>query len=108
MRIGVIGGLDRNQALYQRLANRAGHDLELHTGDMSGRGTDALESLVRRIDLLVVVTGLNSHGAVQHARRLGKEYGRAVMLVDRLGTARLSLLFEALAKREAPARANAS
>lgn len=64
MQIGIIGGLERNEPALQRAALVAGHFLEFHRGDMAGRRTQALDSLIQRSDLIVIVTDVNSHGAV--------------------------------------------
>src|SRR5688572_31330182 len=65
MRIGIVGGLERAQPLYERVAIAAGHTLEYHPGHTGSRGgTAALESLVRRVDLLLIITDVNSHRAV--------------------------------------------
>ena len=70
MHIGLVGGLDRSESQYRQLAERAGHSIEWHTGDLAGRGAGTLEALVERADLVIVVTAVNSHGAVWRARKL--------------------------------------
>ena len=43
MHVGIVGGVERNEAIYQRLALRAGHTLEFHSGHLAGRGSTTLE-----------------------------------------------------------------
>lgn len=89
MKVGIVGGVDRAEALYVRLARKAGHEIEFHDGSLRGRGSSALEGLVDRCDLVVVVTEVNSHGAVLLTRRLMREAGRSPILLRRFGVSRL-------------------
>lgn len=100
MRIGIVGGLDRSGAALSRMAEARGHELLLHDGGMSSCGARALERLVERADLVVVLTDVNSHGAVRHARQLLRERGRAPLLLRRCGSVRFAALLAALAQRE--------
>ena len=52
MRIGIVGGLDRNELSYERLARDHGHEVECHNGRMRGTASTALEGLVERADLV--------------------------------------------------------
>jgi hypothetical protein len=83
MRIGWVGGLDRSKALFEEVAIRAGHTLEMHEGHVGGRGSLILEGVVARCDVLIIVTELNSHGGVLHAKRLARRAGRKPVLVRR-------------------------
>ena len=83
MRIGWVGGLDRSKALFEEVALRAGHTLEMHEGHVGGRGSLILEGVVARCDVLIIVTELNSHGGVLHAKRLARRAGRKSVLVRR-------------------------
>lgn len=107
MRVGIVGGLDRSEQSYQRAVRAMGHELEHHTGYMRGHASLELERLVDRSDLVVIVTEVNSHGAVQTTRKLLRERSRPAVLVRKLGLSRLVALVEnhasALAA-EAPAR----
>lgn len=96
MHIGLVGGLDRNEGLYQRLALRAGHSLEHHNGHLAGRGSATLSALAERADVLIVVTDVNSHAAVWQARRLAKQKGRVFFLMSRCGPSRFNALLEQL------------
>jgi hypothetical protein len=92
MHIGLVGGLDRSEAQYRQLAERAGHSIEWHTGDLAGRGAGTLEALIERSDLVVVVTAVNSHGAVWRARKLAKLRGKRLLLLARCGVSRFGAL----------------
>jgi hypothetical protein len=81
MRIGWVGGLDRSRALLFEVAEEAGHSLEMHYGHVGGRGCRELEGIVARCDILVIVTELNSHGGVMHAKRLAQKNGTRSVIV---------------------------
>ena len=102
MHIGLVGGLNRNEAQYQKLAERAGHSIEWHTGDLAGRGAGTLEALVDRADVVIVVTAVNSHGAVWRARKLAKLRGKRLLLLARCGASTFAAL---LAELSSPAAA---
>jgi hypothetical protein len=100
MRIAWVGGLDRSKALFTEVAERAGHTLEMHEGHVGGRGSVILEGMVARCELVVIVTELNSHGAVMHAKRMAQRSGRKSMIV-RKGS--VTSLQRVLASLESPA-----
>jgi hypothetical protein len=85
MRVGIIGGVERNQARYAEVAKAVGCDVEFHAGHMRGRGTQALDTLVERCDLIVIVTEINSHTAVRMAQKLSRKRGRRVLIARKFG-----------------------
>lgn len=96
MKIAWIGGLDRAEEAYERAAHAAGHRLEVHDGKVGGRRSDGLRRIVERADLVVVLTAINSHGAVEIARRAARENGIPFVLFDRCGIARFRELLTGL------------
>lgn len=98
MRIGWVGGVQRYEVQLQRLAAAAGHGLEYHDGDVRGRGAQALEGLVERCQLIVIVTETNSHGAVLLARKLARQRGRGTLLLRKSGIAGFTRLLDAIDK----------
>lgn len=101
MRIGWIGGVERYEARLGRLAEAAGHELEYHDGDVRGRGAQALEGLVERCQLVIIVTETNSHGAVLLARKLARQKGRGTLLLRKSGIASFGRLLAAIDKATA-------
>jgi hypothetical protein len=93
MRVGIIGGVERNEAQYHRVAASAGHEVEFHPGHIQGRGQETLMALVERCDVVVIVTEVNSHGAVKGAREVARRAGRTPIFTRRFGTSRLSAIF---------------
>jgi predicted dehydrogenase len=86
MKIVWVGGLDRNERSYEVAARAAGHELRFHCGDVRGRGAEELRGLVKRCDLVVVVTSVNSHGGVLYAKKLARQAGKHVV-ISRSGSA---------------------
>jgi len=91
MRIGIIGGLDRNAPDLASLVRAAGHELASHNGVLAGKASSAsLSTIVRRSDIVFIITDVNSHNAVRKARKVAKLHHRAVRIVRRLGVAEFS------------------
>lgn len=92
MRIGVIGGVEKMETRLRQVAALGGHEVEFHAGHTSGPGADRLRALIERCDLVVIVTDVNSHGAVLKARDLARRAGRVVRFERKFGTSRLRAL----------------
>lgn len=98
MRVVVVGGVERTERMLQDAATELGHDLEFHGGHVEGRGAGGLRSAVDRADLVIVVTDVNSHGAVHVARAEARRTGRPLVVVRRCSPSRLrSVLADAQA-----------
>jgi hypothetical protein len=85
MRIGLIGGLTRNEAQLVKIAADAGHQLEFHTGETYGRGVGRLKGLVERSDFVIILTAINSHQAVWLAKQAAREFRRSSMVMRNCG-----------------------
>ena len=91
MRIGIIGGLDRNARDLEAVADSGGHELEAHTGVVAGSSSAAsLRALVARADLVFVLTDVNSHNAVHIARRAARLHHVPLRIVRRLSPTQLA------------------
>ncbi len=101
MRIGIIGGLDRGHDRYQKLAASYGHELVCHEGWMTGPRAGSLESLVDGCDVVVIVTDVNSHGAVLAARKAMRRRGRLPLILRKCGISRFAQLLEAIKAKSA-------
>jgi len=97
MRIAVIGGLDRHVQGLARQAEEAGHVAEFHHGRVGGRHAEDLEAIVERADMVVIVTAVNSHGAVAIAKKTARRRGRAALIARTCGPSRFGQLLSALA-----------
>lgn len=90
MRIGIVGGAENNSTRerYEEFARAHNGGVEFHDGHMDGRGSRQLRSMVERCDLVVIVTRINSHGAVKLARDVARKIGRDPMIVRQFGLSR--------------------
>lgn len=92
MRVTLIGGLTRSERELVAVAHQAGHELECHDGRVGGHGIPELRAAVQRSDVVVIITGLTSHGSMYAAKRLARLLGREAIVVRKSGSARLHLL----------------
>jgi phosphoglycerate dehydrogenase-like enzyme len=92
MHIGIVGGVERGEQRYAAVAASLGHTFEFHGGNTAGRGSDSLEALVERSDIVICVTDVNSHAAVIGARRYARAHGRRCVLTRRVGLSRFRAL----------------
>jgi hypothetical protein len=99
MRIGIVGGLERNGRRYLELSEARGHELEFHDGHVAGRGRDAISALVERSDVVILQTEVNSHGAMWSARAEARRLGRPLVVIRRLGTSAFARLLDGIAER---------
>lgn len=84
LRVAVVGGLTRATHLWTRTGRELGVHLEHHDGQSAGRRADAIASMVRRADVVVIITEPNSHSGVAAARRAALAHERPHVLVHRL------------------------
>jgi hypothetical protein len=92
----MVGGLGRLEPRYAQMAAAAGHEALFHDGDTRGRGASALVHMITRADLVVLVTDVNSHGALRDTRRVLRELGRSPVLMRRCGVAKFASVLSAL------------
>jgi len=103
MHIGVVGGLERVESVLQTMGALAGHQVEFHRGHVQG-GSQSLAALVDRCDMVIIVTDVNSHGAVQLTKRLCRRRGQTPLVVRNCGPARFERILEAIETRDATAQ----
>ena len=92
MNITILGGLDRNAHHLQRFAEQRGHQIEHHHGRMTGPSSSGLKAAVSRADLLVIVTDVNSHAAVNVAKDFARRRHVPVVMVRKLREVNLETL----------------
>ena len=100
MRIAFIGGLHRSENQIIEIAERAGHELDFHPGVVGGRGAGELRAAIERAELVIIVTDVNSHGAVTLAKKLCQKLGRGSLVLRRCGAARFKQLLDAIDARD--------
>jgi hypothetical protein len=97
MRIAVIGGLERHESEIERRASVLGHDVEFHRGRVGGRHTAELEAMVQRCELAIIVTRVNSHGAMYIAKKAATRHERPSLITRTCGPSHFSAILDSLA-----------
>ena len=97
MRIAVVGGLERHESEIERRAGTLGHAVEFHRGRVGGRHAGELEAMVQRCDVTIIVTQVNSHGAMYLAKRAASRHARPALIARTCGPSSFSAILESLA-----------
>jgi hypothetical protein len=84
LRVAVIGGLTRATDQWRRAGEAIGVEVEHHDGQSAGRRSGDIASIVRRADIVLIITDLNSHNGVAVARKSALAHARPHLLVKRL------------------------
>lgn len=84
LRVAVIGGLTRATDQWRRAGAAIGVQLEHHDGQSAGRRAADIAAIVRRADIVLIITDLNSHNGVAQARRAALAHERPHLLLRRL------------------------
>lgn len=87
MRVAFVGGMDRLESALIDAGRARGIEVEVHYGDVRGRGADALAGVIARADHVIVITGTNSHGGVKLAKQYAHERGKQVWIMRACGLA---------------------
>jgi hypothetical protein len=85
--VAFVGGAERLERSLIAAGAELGVDVEVHDGGTGSGGRARLSAIVHRTDLVVVVTGVNSHNAVKIARREAEKSGTRVRFFKSCGTA---------------------
>jgi sugar (pentulose or hexulose) kinase len=94
-RIGIVGGVERALPLMRSIAAARGCEVEYHPGHMNGQGGGRLRAMVERVQVVVIVTEVNSHAAMWQARDCARRLGRPLHIVRKFGSAQLKALLAA-------------
>ena len=101
MRIGVVGGRERNELPLARAGKEHGLELVFHDGKVAGTGSATLHRLAQSADVLVILTDVNSHRGVLTAKEAARAAGTPFVLLRRLSVSRLDELKGSLATTKA-------
>jgi hypothetical protein len=96
VRIAVIGGLERHESEIERRAGAVGHAVEFHRGRVGGRHADEIEVMVQRCDVTIIVTQINSHGAMYLAKKAAARFERPALIARTCGPSSFSAILGSL------------
>ncbi len=100
-RVAFVGGHERVEREILACGAQLGIEVELHDGHTRGGGADRLVALVYRNDLVVIVTGTNSHNAVHVAKRELAKSGARFRILKACGTRTARAILTELAQAAA-------
>ncbi len=97
LHVAFVGGVECVDRQLVALGYELGIEVEVHHGHMKSQGKQRLVSLIARADAIVLVTGVNSHGAVGVAKREAAKAGVAVRYLKFCGSATARAVLSELA-----------
>jgi hypothetical protein len=84
LRIAVIGGPERMQPAYRRMVQQLGAEFLFHDGGVKN-GSYKLRSLVCGADIVVFITTVNSHGALNVVKAVCRKNGKRFIALRETG-----------------------
>jgi Uncharacterized protein conserved in bacteria (DUF2325) len=101
VRVGFVGGHDRVEREIVSFGACLGLEVEVHNGRTGGNGKERLVALVQRTDVVVIVTGTNSHNAVHTAKRAAAKFGTRIQILKACGAGTARELLSQIARSAA-------
>jgi hypothetical protein len=101
LRVAFVGGVECIDRQLVALGDELGIEVEVHHGHMRSQSKQRLVALVARTNVLVLVTGVNSHGAVAIAKREAERSGAEVLILKFCGSSKARALLSKLAQARA-------
>lgn len=93
-RVAVVGGLKRLEKGYCEVVQKLGGECLFHSGEMRS-GSQGLRQLVNKSDMVVCITSVNSHGAMNAVKKQCKRCRKRFCPLNGAGVGALeSLLIE--------------
>ncbi len=94
LKVALIGGLDRLEDRYCRSLGTLGAEVSFHTGQCAGGGATRLRSLACNADIVIFITTVNSHNALQVVKSICKKSGKRFMVMRETGPERIKSALE--------------
>ncbi|BEQ14592.1 hypothetical protein FAK_16580 [Desulfoferula mesophila] len=91
----IIGGLDRLEPSYRETVSRLGGKCEFHTGKLRS-GHRRLRQRVAKADLVVFITSINSHAALNAVKTECKRCGKPFCALRQTGCCSLEKTLRSL------------
>lgn len=88
--IALVGGLDRLESRYRDAFRSLGAELLFHPGHCAGSGSNRLRAAANNADLVVFITSINSHNAMQVVKGMCKRSGKKLIIMRETGPDRVS------------------
>ena len=79
LRIALVGGLDRLEDKYQEAFEKSGAEFRFHSGVSGGGSAVRLKTLANWADVVVFVTRVNSHNAMNVVKGICRKSGKSFL-----------------------------
>jgi HAMP domain-containing protein len=89
LRVAVVGGLSRMQPEYREVVRQLGAEMLFHNGEVKN-GSYKLKSVVCGADIVVFITSVNSHGALNVVKAVCRKNGKKFIALKETGTESLA------------------
>ncbi len=91
LKIALIGGLDRLENRYRSAFCELGAEaVHFHPGHCAGAGAGRLRKVADCADIVVYITSINSHNALQVVKAQCRKSGKRFIVVRQTGPSRVS------------------
>jgi len=94
LRVAVVGGLQRMLPVYRKIVSQLGAEFLFHDGKVRN-GRYRLKNVVCGADIVVFITSVNSHGALDVVKAVCKKNGKKFIAPKETGPESLSRLLRA-------------
>jgi hypothetical protein len=94
LRVAVIGGIQRMLPVYREIVSQLGAEFLFHDGKVKN-GRYRLKNIVSGADIVVFITTVNSHGALDVVKAVCKKNGKKFIAPKETGPESLSRLLRA-------------
>ncbi len=79
-RILIVGGMTKMKHMYRQLVESSGGEFDYHDGYMKN-GSQNIEALVMRSDLILCPVNCNSHGACKKVKKLCRKHSKSIKML---------------------------
>jgi len=79
-RILIVGGMTKMKHMYRQLVESNGGELDYHDGYMKN-GSQNIEALVMRSDLILCPVNCNSHSACKKVKKLCRKHSKSIKML---------------------------
>jgi hypothetical protein len=101
LRVAFVGGVGCVDRQLVAIGDELGIGVEVHHGQLTSQSKQRLVALIARTNVVVLVTGVNSHGAVGIAKREAERSGVELRILKFCGSSRARALLSKLAQARA-------
>jgi HAMP domain-containing protein len=88
LRVAVVGGLSRMQPEYREVVRQLGAEMLFHNGEV--KTANKLKSVVCGADIIVFITSVNSHGALNVVKAVCRKNGKKFIALKETGSESLA------------------